>query len=91
VLLSGQVGDGLDVVLLHADGLRTSYSLLASIAGARGDVVKAGDVVGTSGSQFHFGVRAGTAYLDPAVLLADPTPTHAYVPLTSLGIGVFGP
>jgi len=69
VVFAGQVGGTLHVVVLHADGLRTSYSFLASIAVARGATVAAGDVLGTTGSSFHFGARAGDAYVDPEVLM----------------------
>lgn len=70
VTFAGAVGGGLHVVVLHADGLRTSYSFLASLAVRRGEPVAAGDTVGTSGPSLHFGARAGDAYVDPAVLLA---------------------
>src|SRR6202008_2065782 len=48
VVFAGQVGGTLHVVVLHADGIRTSYSFLASIAVARGATVEAGDVLGTT-------------------------------------------
>lgn len=70
VSFAGPVGTGLHVVVLHADGMRTSYSFLASLAVRRGDPVAAGDTVGASGPSLHFGARAGDAYVDPAVLLA---------------------
>ena len=81
VLFAGQVGGGLDVVVLHSDGIRTSYGGLASISVHRGQAVAAGQPVGTSTASVHFGVRAGRAYLDPQVLLADPpaAPAHAYL------------
>src|SRR3954451_14899683 len=36
VVFAGQVGGDLDVVVLHADGLRTTYAFLASISVHRG-------------------------------------------------------
>lgn len=69
VVFAGRVGLQLHVVVLHADGLRSSYSFLASIAIRRGDRVAAGQVVGTSGTSLHFGFRAGDTYLDPLSLL----------------------
>jgi hypothetical protein len=69
VVFAGQVGGTLHVVVLHADGIRTSYSFLASIAVARGMHVAAGDVLGTTRTSFHFGARAGDAYVDPSALL----------------------
>src|SRR5437660_1362118 len=53
VTFAGQVGGSLHVVLLHADGLRTSYSFLQATSVHRGDVVKQGDVIGTSGTSLH--------------------------------------
>lgn len=66
VIFAGTVGGALHVTVLHPDGLRTSYSFLASITVGRGQAVRGGDVVGTAGARLHVGVRdpAGT-YLDP--------------------------
>lgn len=69
VVFAGRVGAGLHVVVLHADGIRTSASFLASVTARRGQMVAAGDTVGTTGTTLHFGARAGAAYLDPLVLL----------------------
>jgi hypothetical protein len=80
VVFAGPVGGELHVVVLHADGLRTSYSFLASIAVHRGDRVRRGQPVGTTGASFHFGVRAGDAYLDPARLFGDGPPEVHLVP-----------
>lgn len=71
VVFAGSVAGGRHVVVLHADGVRTTYAFLAAVSVARGRVVAAGDVVGTAGDRLHFGARAGNeAYLDPLVLLA---------------------
>ena len=43
-----------------------------------GDAVAAGQTLGTTSSAFHFGVRAGERYLDPAVLLDDPPPGRVH-------------
>lgn len=69
VVFAGPVGSGLHVVVLHADGIRTSASFLASVAVRRGQRVTAGQTLGTTGASLHFGARAGDAYLDPLVLL----------------------
>ena len=50
------------------DGLRTSYSYLATIEVSVGDPVGPGQSVGTSTARLHLGVRAGAAYIDPALL-----------------------
>lgn len=68
VSFAGQVGGALFVTLSHADGLRTSYSWLETVAVRRGSRVRRGEVVGTTGNTFHFGVRRGDSYLDPALL-----------------------
>ena len=69
-----------DVVVLHDDGLRTSYSFLALVAVRRGDRVVQGQTVGTTQERFHFGVRAGEAYLDPAQLFGGGPPQVYLVP-----------
>lgn len=69
VVFAGQVGTGLHVVVLHADGVRTSSSFLASVEVRRGQHVAAGETVGTAGAWLHFGARVGDAYVDPLVLL----------------------
>ena len=80
VVFAGPVAEGLHVVVLHDDGLRTSYSFLESIAVRRGDKVARGQTVGTTKDRFHFGVRAGDAYLDPAKLFGGGPPEVYLVP-----------
>lgn len=79
VVFAGPVGGQLHVVVLHADGLRTSYSFLAGIAVRRGDRVEQGQPVGTAGERLHVGVRAGDTYLDPAALLFGGAPPTAHL------------
>jgi hypothetical protein len=81
VVFAGQVGGTLHVVVLHGDGIRTSYSFLSSIRVQRGDTVRQGQVVGTTSAQpFHFGARAGDAYIDPALLFSSGPPEVHLVP-----------
>src|SRR3954453_22287192 len=81
VVFAGQVGGTLHVVVLHGDGIRTSYSFLSSIRVHRGDHVRQGQVLGTTGAQpFHFGARAGEAYVDPALLFSTGPPQVHLVP-----------
>jgi murein DD-endopeptidase MepM/ murein hydrolase activator NlpD len=80
VVFAGQVGGDLHVVVLHADGIRTSYSFLQSIAVHRGDHVAQGDQVGTSGDDLHFGARVGDTYVDPRTLFDDGPPEVFLVP-----------
>lgn len=74
VVFAGPVGGRLHVVVLHADGLRTSYSFLAAVSVRRGDRVVAGQEVGRSGPSLHFGARRGGAYVDPLTLFSTPGP-----------------
>ncbi|HEX3621274.1 MAG TPA: peptidoglycan DD-metalloendopeptidase family protein [Acidimicrobiales bacterium] len=80
VVFAGQVGGALHVVVLHDDGIRTSYSFLATISVHRGDKVRQGQQLGTTADRFHFGARAGDAYLDPAKLFGDGPPEVHLVP-----------
>ncbi len=80
VVFAGAVGGSLHVVVLHADGVRTSYSFLQSIAVHRGDRVVQGEVVGTSRDRLHFGARVGDAYIDPTRLFAAGPPEVHLVP-----------
>lgn len=68
VTFAGAVGGSLHVVLLHADGIRTSLSFLVAILVRRGQRVAGGDPVARAGSSVHFGARRGEAYIDPASL-----------------------
>lgn len=71
VVFAGRVGASQHVTVLHADGLRTSYSFLTAIAVRRGDQVDRGDVVGAAGAGFHLGARDGEHYLDPESLFGE--------------------
>jgi len=71
VIFAGEVAGALHVTLLHADGLRSSYSYLAAIGVRVGDTLPQGAPLGLSGPLFHFGVRDRTGtYLDPEALFA---------------------
>ncbi len=78
VVFAGSVAGGLHVVVLHPDGVRTSYSFLQSMALHRGDRVEQGRPVGTAGARLHFGARLGETYIDP-VLLFDSGPPEVYL------------
>jgi len=70
VTFAGPVGGTLHVVVLHADGIRTSMSFLAGVLVTRGQQVARGHKIGWAGSTVHFGARRGEVYLDPASLLS---------------------
>jgi murein DD-endopeptidase MepM/ murein hydrolase activator NlpD len=78
VVFAGNVGTTTHVVVLHDDGVRTSYSFLAETAVRRGQHVRKGQAIGAAGpaNPLHFGARAPSptdqdAYLDPLVLLGQ--------------------
>lgn len=80
VVFAGPIAGEHHVVVLHDDGIRTSYSFLASVAVRRGDKVRQGEPVGTAGERVHFGARAGEAYVDPALLFGGGPPQVHLVP-----------
>ena len=80
VTFAGPVAGREVVVVLHADGLRTTYEPLAPLVSS-GDGVKAGQQLGTlSGPAhcatdcLHLGLRDGDRYLDPLGRLRAAAP-----------------
>jgi Peptidase family M23/Putative serine esterase (DUF676) len=70
VIFAGTIAGSRYVTLSHADGLRTSYSYLATIEVVTGQRLRQGARLGTTGVRLHFGVRSGETYLDPVLLFA---------------------
>ncbi|MFN2544310.1 MAG: murein hydrolase activator EnvC [Actinomycetota bacterium] len=78
VTFAGTVAGAIFVTIDHADGYRSTSSWLAQSLVAKGQSVRAGDVVALSGhghpeietAHLHFGVRLGDDYVDPLPLLA---------------------
>lgn len=66
VSFAGQVGGRLHVTVSHPDGLRVSYSGVATVGVDRGERVRQGQRLGTVSDRLHVGVRRGEIYLDPA-------------------------
>jgi murein DD-endopeptidase MepM/ murein hydrolase activator NlpD len=85
VTFAGPVAGQLHVTVGHADGIRTSYSYLASIAVVRGQRVRRGQPVGTAAARLHVGARRGDIYLDPASLWSRGPPRVVLVPLDGAG------
>ena len=71
VTFAGPVAGALHVVILHADGIRTSLSFLAVVLVTRNLQVVRGQTVGRSAASLHLGARRGEVYLDPATLFTD--------------------
>jgi len=84
VTFAGRVGLGLHVVVLHPDGIRTSYSFLAEAVVRRGERVERGDVVGHAGATLHWGARVGDRYVDPLGLLGSAGPPEVHLVPTEL-------
>jgi murein DD-endopeptidase MepM/ murein hydrolase activator NlpD len=80
VVFAGQVGGTLHVVVLHADGIRTSYSFLAEILVDTGQRVRSATPVGRTGGRVHVGARRGGVYIDPAALWSPSRLTARLVP-----------
>jgi hypothetical protein len=81
ISFAGAVGGALHVTVAHADGVRTSYSFLATAAVVAGQRVAQGDTLGTSGARLHFGARIGDAYFDPAALFTATVTEVELLPL----------
>jgi murein DD-endopeptidase MepM/ murein hydrolase activator NlpD len=81
VAFAGPIGGSLFVSVDHADGIRTTYSWLSTVAVRRGETVVRRSVLGTTGGghpgveppHLHFGARLGNSYVDPMTLLEPRT------------------
>ena len=80
VAFAGPVAGERHVTIGHADGVRTSYSYLATIEVAVGQRIEQGTQVGTAGDTFHFGARIGEVYIDPAILFGSGPTEVVLVP-----------
>jgi hypothetical protein len=81
ISFAGAVGGALHVTVAHADGVRTSYSFLATAEVVVGQRLEQGDALGTSGARLHFGARIGDAYFDPAALFTATLTEVELLPL----------
>jgi hypothetical protein len=92
VMFAGEVGGTMHVTIEHADGLRSSYSFLATVGVVRGDHVRRGQSIGTAAGPFHLGFRTPDgSYLDPqAVLSGSVQPSVRLVPGAEEGLDPLG-
>ncbi len=81
VAFAGPVAGALHVSVDHPDGVRTSYSFLATVGVVVGQRVAGGDVLGTSTDRLHLGARRDGAYIDPATLFAPGLVVVELLPL----------
>jgi murein DD-endopeptidase MepM/ murein hydrolase activator NlpD len=80
VTFAGWVAGSLFLTIDHGNGVKTSYSWLSGLRVAKGDPVKAGQIVALTGHghpdvptpHLHFSVRINGVYVDPMQLLGYP-------------------
>jgi murein DD-endopeptidase MepM/ murein hydrolase activator NlpD len=66
VTFAGTIAGTTYLVVRHADGIRATYGNVDDLRFSNGDLVVRRSIVGTASDVFHFGVRDGDRYLDPA-------------------------
>jgi murein DD-endopeptidase MepM/ murein hydrolase activator NlpD len=81
VTFSGTVAGRSYVVIQHGHGLRATYGNLDDRAFGVGDAVAAGALIGHTAGAFHFGVRDGERYVDPAPLIGRVVGVVRLVPV----------
>lgn len=81
VTFAGFVAGSLFVTVLHADGVRTTASYLASIRVVAGLRVNRGEVIGIAAARLHISARVGGEYIDPASLWGSGSSHVFLVPL----------
>ena len=81
VTFSGTVAGLGYVVIQHGHGLRATYGNLDDRAFEVGDVVAAGALIGHTAGAFHFGLRDGERYVDPAPFIGRVVGVVRLVPL----------
>jgi murein DD-endopeptidase MepM/ murein hydrolase activator NlpD len=81
VVFAGLVARVRYVVVRHGDGRRATYGRLVDATVRSGDLVVAGTVVGRAGASFHFGLRVGDEYVDPAPHLGELVRRARLVPV----------
>jgi murein DD-endopeptidase MepM/ murein hydrolase activator NlpD len=91
VTFSGSVA-GVDyVVVRHPDGKRATYGNLSDRLAGRGGVIARGTVVGRAAGTFHFGLRDGDRYIDPAPFIGHSAGVLRLVPADGSAPAPSGP
>ena len=91
VTFSGTVAGRTYVVIRHADGKRATYGNLSDRLYAQGDVIATGAVVGHAAGAFHFGLRDGERYIDPAPFIGRLAGVVRLVPADGSAAAPAGP
>ncbi len=91
VSFSGTVAGRNYVVIRHADGRRATYGNLVDRLYAQGDVIATGAVVGHAAGAFHFGLRDGERYIDPAPFIGRLAGVVRLVPADGTAAAPAGP
>ncbi|MDP2290474.1 MAG: M23 family metallopeptidase [Actinomycetota bacterium] len=92
VAFAGSVAGTRYVVVRHADGVRATYGMLATLPLTRGDVVAAGAVVGHSTARLYFGLRnPDGSPLDPTALIGRLVGRARLVPVDRTAARPAGP
>ena len=74
VFFSGMVAGNGVVTIVHADGVKTTYSGMTDTWAVRGANVVQGEPIGQAGRNIHFGAILGDHYLDPQILIDESVP-----------------
>ena len=91
VTFSGTVAGRTYVVVRHPDGKRATYGNLADRLYAQGDVIATGALVGHAAGAFHFGLRDGAHYVDPAPFIGRLAGVVRLVPADGSAAAPAGP
>ena len=71
VFFSGMVAGNGVISIVHADGVKTTYSGMTDVWAREGAAVLQGEPIGQAGRNIHFGALLGEHYLDPQILIDE--------------------
>lgn len=69
VIFAGSVVGAGVATILHADGVRTTYTGMTDVWTGSGALVRQGEAIGLAGRNVHFGALIRDHYLDPQILI----------------------